>query len=74
MPRAGFFGTHLFDYLDRRFIEGLYSAKCLEEEFCELRLYGVLGSSPHAQGLLAFQPVLYGTENGDDEKVPTSIW
>jgi hypothetical protein len=26
--------------------ETVYSLKCLEEEFCELRFYGVLGSSP----------------------------
>jgi hypothetical protein len=23
----------------------VYSPKCVEEEFCELRLYGILGSS-----------------------------
>src|SRR3712207_5816836 len=28
----------------------LYSPKCVEEEFCELRLEGFLGSSPHTWG------------------------
>jgi hypothetical protein len=26
-------------------LRALYSPKCVEEEFCELRVYGVLGSS-----------------------------